>query len=115
MALSKKIFWTEHSKAKMRQYGLSKSKLLKLLYKPDRKEEGIAPQTTAVMATNKVFNFARKEVKIKKVPGEIWLMYKDDKDIRKIISAWRYPGVSKAGEDIPIPREIVEELKNELK
>ncbi len=108
----KKLFWTEHSKTKMRQYGLSKSKLLKLLYKPERKEQGIAFDTTAVMQTNKIFTFSKKEVKTKKIPGEIWLMYKDDKEIRKIISAWRYPGISKAGESIPIPRDILNELSN---
>jgi len=102
----KKIFWTDHAQLKMRQYGLSKSKLLQLLYKPDRKEEGIAPGTTAVMRTNKAYGN-----KPKKVNGEIWLMYQDAKDIRKIISAWRYPGVSKPGEKIPIPDDIRQELE----
>lgn len=96
----RKVFWTEHSKIKMRQYGLSKYKLLQMLYKYERKEKGIAPGTTAVMRTNKVFSqsLARK----KQAPGEIWLMYKDKKDIRSIISAWRYPGISKPGETADI-------------
>ena len=56
----------------------------------------------------------------KKNPGEIWLMYKDvalrhgSGQVRKIISAWRYPGVSKPGEAIPIPEEIKQELLNNL-
>ncbi len=100
----KKLFWTEHVKIKMRQYGLSKSKLMQLLYKPERKEKGIAPGCTALMQT-------RKSKMIP--PGEIWLMYHDIKDLRKIISAWRYPGISKHGESIPIPEDILEELKNE--
>ncbi len=111
----RKIYWTDHSKIKMRQYGLSKSKLLQLLYKPERKEEGIALGTTAVMQKNKSYSTA----KTKKSPGEIWLMYKDVKDssqgsgdIRKIISAWRYPGISKPGENIPIPEDIRQELSN---
>lgn len=103
----RKLFWTEHSKIKMKQYGLSKSKLLAILYKPERRELGIVPGTIAIMRTNKIF-FKTKQITItkawrssKKAPGEIWLMYKDIKDIRKIISAWRYPGVSKPGEEIP--------------
>lgn len=116
----RQLLWTEHSKIKMRQYGLSKQKLLGILYKPERKEQGIVPGTTAVMKTNKVF-FKAKQITIKqawekprKAPGEIWLMYKDVKKemvpTRKIISAWRYPGVSKPGEAIPIPDDIRREL-----
>jgi len=112
----RKLFWTEHSKIKMRQYGLSKQKLLGILYKPERKEQGIVPGTTAVMKTNKVF-FKEKKVTLskawnrqKRAPGEIWLMYKDVKDLRRIISAWRYPGVSKPGEEIPIPEDIKFEI-----
>lgn len=114
----KKIHWTEHSKIKMRQYGLSKTKLLNLLDKPERKERGIAPGTMAVMKTNR--KFISKKIllvktgwqKPKPSPGEIWLMYKDIKNFRKIISAWRYPGVSKPGEEIPVPEEIRWELLN---
>ena len=112
----KKLSWTQHSQIKMKQYGLSKQKLLGILYKPERKEKGIAPGTTAVMKTNKIF-FKEKRItlsnawkKPKKAPGEIWIMYKNIKDFRKIISAWRYPGISKPGEEIPIPEEIRQEL-----
>ncbi len=117
-----KLYWTEHSKIKMRQYGLSKSKLMNVIYKPERKEKGIADGTTAVMQTRKLFSFAKaagKEVASakasaprRKVPGEIWLMYKDDKDLRKIISAWRYPGISKPGDVIPVPQDILDEILN---
>ena len=115
----KKLHWTEHSKIKMKQYGLSKQKLLGILYRPERKEQGIVPGTTAVMKTNKVF-FKEKKITLNKVwkpikaPGEIWIMYKDIKkqgeQIRKIISAWRYPGISKPGEEIPIPEDIKREI-----
>src|SRR5579864_6815830 len=100
----RKLFWTSHSQVKMRQYGLSKIKLIQLLYKPDRKEAGIVPGTTAVMKTNKKYSASKKIVvqKQKRSPGEVWLMYKDVKDMRKIISAWRYPGISKPGEEIPV-------------
>lgn len=104
----------------MKQYGLSKQKLIGILYEPERKEQGIVPGTTAVMKTNKTF-FKAKQVTLKqawqnhpwgtrKAPGEIWLMYKDVKTAmvptRKVISAWRYPGVSKPGEAIPVPEDI---------
>ena len=83
----------------MRQYGLSKIKLINLIRKPQRKEDGIVPRTTAVMQTNKSYSNA----KVKRNPGEIWLMYQDiNNNIRKIISAWRYPGVSKPGESADI-------------
>lgn len=116
MAIFRKTIWTEHSKIKMRQYGLSKQKLLSILHKPERKEQGIVPGTIAHMRTNKVF-FKEKQItlagawkKPRKAPGEIWLMFKDTKDFRKIISAWRYPGISKPGEEIPIPEDIRKEL-----
>jgi len=107
----RQLHWTEHVKFKMRQYGLSKSKLMQLVYKPERKESGIAPGTIAVMKTN----ISYSKAKSKRAPGEIWLMYKDSKDARKIISAWRYPGISKPGE-INIPEDIRQELlSNEYK
>lgn len=116
----KKIFWTEHCKIKMRQYGLSKSKLLKLIYKPERIEQGIAPKTVAVMQSNNFFQraIASKIIavpmkKAPKAPGEIWLMYQDVDYQRRIISAWRYPGISKPGDSIPIPAEIKQELEKE--
>lgn len=106
MSQYKKLHWTEHSKIKMRQYGLSKGRLLAILRRPERKEQGIAPGTLAVMRTNISFSRA----KAKKAAGEVWLMYRDAKDFRNIISAWRYPGVSTPGEAIPIPEEIRLEL-----
>jgi len=126
----KKLVWTEHSKIKMRQYGLSKQKLLGILSKPERKEQGIVPGTTAVMKTNKIFFKAKQTTlsgawqKPRKAPGEIWLMFRDTnpsgpkgypsgQGFRKIISAWRYPGISKPGEAIPIPDDIRQELLQE--
>ena len=112
----KKLVWTTHSQMKMKQYGLSKQKLSGILRNPERKEQAIVPGLIAVMKTNKTF-FKEKKItlndawkKSKKSPGEIWLMFKDKKGERKIISAWRYPGVSKPGEEIPIP----EDIKNDI-
>jgi hypothetical protein len=39
-------------------------------------------------------------------------MYKDTIDQRKIISVWRYPGVSKPGEEIPLPPDLKIEIMN---
>jgi hypothetical protein len=125
----KKFFWTQHSQIKMRQYGLSKQKLLGILHRPERREKGIVPGTSAVMRTNKIFkkttpllkgkiqpDFAKASAWQRKAPGEIWIMYKDIKissaPTRKIISAWRYPGISKPGEEIPIPEDIKNEILN---
>ena len=112
--LHKKNVWTQHSQLKIKQYGLSKSRLLGILHKPERKELGIAPGTTAVMKTNVHKYLTNRKTKSvswqRKMPGEIWLMYKDIKNERKIISAWRYPGVSKPGEKIPIPEDIKREI-----
>jgi len=84
----------------MRQYRLSKSKVRGVLAKPKRVEKGIAPGTIAVMQpTSK-----------KKIFGEVWVMYQDVDHKRKIIVAWRYPGKSPIGEEIPIPDDIKEEL-----
>ena len=122
----RKLVWTQHSEIKMKQYGLSKSKLSNILRKPERKEKGIVTGTTAVMKTNPTSPRLRGASKImqnwkpNKAPGEIWLMYKDinqmnpatgyKEPIRKIISAWRYPGISKPGEEIPVPEDIRQEL-----
>lgn len=99
---SEKIFWTKHSKEKMRQYQLSEKRVLRILRKPDRREEGIAPGTIAAMQITGT----------KKHPTEAWLMYqilKKPKGI-KIISVWRYPGRSPVGEPPPIPEDIYQEL-----
>jgi len=113
MALIKKskekILWTKHSKEKRRYYQLSEKRVLRVLRHPDRKEEGIAPETIALM----------QRVGSKKHPYEIWLMYQTvkikDRTKIKIISTWKYPGISPIGEPIPIPEDIAEELKRILK
>ena len=97
----KSIFWTEHSKIKMRQYGLSESRLKRILRAPRRREKGIAPKTIALM----------QRAGSKKKQSEIWLMYQKIGQRKKIISAWRYPGISPVGEPIPIPEDIIKELK----
>jgi hypothetical protein len=102
-----KIFWTKHSKMKMRQYRFSEKRVLKILRKPDRKEVGIAPGTIAAMQITGT----------RKHPTEAWMMYqilKRPKGI-KIISTWRYPGRTPVGERPIIPEDTLEELYKLLK
>src|SRR6056297_441372 len=93
------IIWTKHAIFKMHYYRLSKPKIKRLLYNYDRKERGIAPKTIALM----------KRVK-KKRETEIWLMYEKKENKIKIISAWRYPGITKENESFYIPSDVLEEI-----
>ncbi|MDP2695901.1 MAG: hypothetical protein Q8O87_01455 [bacterium] len=122
--------WTSHIKSKMVYYRFSAQMIKNILSKPDRREMGIAPNTMAVMKRRDTPK--RKE--------EMWVMYSKfksannktrvtkkldkkvarNKDIEQpiintgqtiMISAWRYPGVSKAGKDIPIPEDILTEVQ----
>lgn len=126
-----KYEWTNHVKGKMVYYGISSSLIKRIVRFPKRKEEGVAPGTTAVMQPR---GSAR-------TPQEIWVMYKElgrkpssglqqlvpirngsrilDKvgtigyqPKTRVISAWRYPGVSPVGKKIPIPDEILQELES---
>jgi len=122
----KTLQWTEHSKIKMRQYGLSKQKISGILRNPERIEQAIVPGLTAAMKTNKKFVSKQPKNPPKanafrraSAPGEIWVMYKDKNPsassgqaTRKIISAWRYPGVTKPGDEIPIPEDIKTFIKS---
>jgi len=128
-----KYFWTLHSIEKMKFYGLSEQKILGVIRRPQRKEEGIVKNTTAVMQPTSVKTAAGKPV----WKNEIWVMYQtsgagnsksqatNPKQIPnpkfeklqsllnpnklKIISAWRYPGVSP--ERNPIPQDILREIE----
>ncbi len=115
----KKIYWTEHAREKMRFYGLSEARVLRVLRHPKRVEEGVAANTTAAM----------QRAGSVKHPYEIWMMYqkkgkrqkangksKEDYYLDKeqqivVISAWKYPGVTKVGAEIPIPEDILNELR----
>lgn len=105
------LAWTKHVARKMMFYGLSATKIKSILSRCDRKEEGVAPNTIAVM----------KRSGSKKNPQEIWAMYQDKEftqdgiksQRRVIITAWRYPGISKPREAIPIPEGVLKELEQE--
>ena len=95
----KQLYWTQHAKYKMRYYALSEQRVRRVLKTPSRIEEGIAPETIALM----------QRAGSKKHPYEIWVMVVDEKVRRKIISAWRYPGLTRLGE--PLPEEILREFR----
>jgi hypothetical protein len=104
----KNYFWTNHSKYKLFYYNLSPSIIRKVIRNPQRVEEGIAPNTTALMI--------RKDGKNNK--KEIWVMIQKRITLSvkhlaktKIISAWIYPGVSSKGKEIYVPDDVWEELK----
>lgn len=99
----RRIIWTKHSENKMKFYNISKQRVLRVLNKPYRLETGVAPKTLACMQP------VGKSNK-KKWKQEIWVMYQKVKGKLKIISVWRYPGVSPQSQ--PIPVEIINELKN---
>ena len=106
---TKELYWTRHIKEKMRYYGLGEGRLRRILRTPKRREKGIAPKTIALMqmaGTSK--------------PSEIWLMYQPASSAGKqkikkkiMISAWRYPGISPINKPIPIPENILEELRRD--
>lgn len=110
---------TKHSEYKMKQYGLSLQKVRGVIRNHRRREVGIVPKTVAVM----------QPVNPKRVDGkparndsqdsrsdsggetwkqELWVMYKEEGARKKIISAWRYPGISPKRD--PIPADILQEL-----
>lgn len=81
----RKLYWTSHAHSKMRQYHLSEARVKRILHTPKRVEEGIAEKTMAYM----------QPTGSKAHPHELWVMVEDVNDMRKVISAWRYPGVTK--------------------
>lgn len=112
---TEKYFWTRHAIYKLRQYGLSAQRIIRVINNPQRKEEGIVAKTIAVMQPSSTKNKNGKKV----WSQEIWAMYQvsakggkvksESKNTKyKIISAWRYPGVSPKRD--PIPKEILREI-----
>jgi len=94
----------------MRFYHFSKQRVQRVLHTPKRIEEGIAPNTIAMMQV----------AGSQKHPYEIWVMVQKNTDkrglkcgltrkITKIISAWKYPGRTKPGQ--PLPEEILREIR----
>jgi hypothetical protein len=137
---NEKYQWTQHSVYKMRQYGLSPQRVIRVIRNPERTEVGIVENTIAVMQPSSTrFKNGKKTWS-----QEIWAMYqlrragnlkseiRNPKQIQnnkiqnlkankltklipkklKIISVWRYPGVSPKNN--PIPDEILREVQKAL-
>jgi hypothetical protein len=116
-----KYIWTLHSRFKMKYYNVSESRVKRIINAPQRYEEGIVPNTIAVMQPASTKKYS-----------EIWVMYKIvdtfEKTLKnkikngnpikikakafKIITVWRYPG--KSPKRNPIPQDVLEEVKNLL-
>ena len=101
---TERFFWTSHALGKMQYYGLTAQRILRVINHPARIEEGVAEKTTAVMQPASV---NRKK---QTWSSEIWTMYQLENGQYKIISAWRYPGVSPKRN--AIPENIMEEVKD---
>ena len=126
-----KYEWTNHVQMKMRHYGLVENRVKRVIRVPFRYEEGILEKAIAVMQPNKITK--TEKGKPSEWKEEIWVMYvlvkgrenlqsearnskivnfqMSDKKI-KVITAWRYPGVSK--ERDPIPPDVMQEIRNLL-
>ncbi|MCX6767103.1 MAG: hypothetical protein NT170_05025 [Candidatus Moranbacteria bacterium] len=120
---TEKYEWTQHAAFKMKQYGLTAQRILRVVKNPQRTEEGIVKNTIAVMQPASLRTKDGKRV----WSQEIWAMYQlrsrgaisksqfpiskkiqNQKSKIRLISAWRYPGVSPKRD--PIPEDILREL-----
>lgn len=114
---NEKYHWTQHVVRKMEYYGLTPSRVLRVVRAPDRIEEGIVEGTLAAM----------QKAGSKSRPWELWTMWREsskkglsnlsrsylEPSRKVIITAWRYPGVSPIRDKAPIPADIVSELEAE--
>jgi len=135
-----KYQWTKHSLMKMQYYGLSQQRITRVIKSPQRIEEGIVEKTIAVMqpASTRGINDKKTwtseiwamyqihpvksaasrgllKAEFNRVKGQSSnLKVKNDlpnsQKQFKIISAWRYPGVSPKRD--PIPQEILDEINS---
>lgn len=114
--VSRSIEWTSHSLGKLRFYGLSKSRVLRVVAHPARVEEGVAENTIAFMqpvttTSSAPLTTSKKSFsKLRSKNYELWVMAQDTTATRKIISAWRYPGTTKPGE--PLPNSVLQGIRS---
>jgi hypothetical protein len=104
--------WTLHARAKMNHYRLTPSRVRHVLHSPKRIEEGVAPKTVAMMQPVSIKTAAGRAGGVKKESWtqEIWVMVQDAAGSRKVISAWRYPGVTKPRDAAFLQKEYGEFL-----
>jgi hypothetical protein len=98
--------WTLHARAKMNHYRLSPARVRHVLHAPRRGEEGVAPKTVAMMHPASI----KMDGKKASWTQEIWVMVQDAEGTRKVISAWRYPGVTKPRDATFLKKEYGEFL-----
>lgn len=102
----------------MQFYGLTASRVLRVIRAPQRMETGVVEGTLAGMQT----------AGTKERPWEIWAMWREDGKVKSlgklgtsslslgrkvIITAWRYPGTSPVRGAVPIPEGVLAELEAE--
>jgi hypothetical protein len=113
--------WTLHARAKMNHYRLTPSRVRHVMHSPKRGEEGVAPRTVAMMQPASIKTTGARVggraggagAKQESWTQEIWVMVQDAKDGRRVISAWRYPGVTKPRAAAFLKKEYSEFLSNE--
>jgi len=98
------LSWTNHVFGKMIYYKISEGLVRRVIRNPHRAEDGIAPNTIAVM----------QRTGSQKNPKEVWVMYVKDDSRKVIITTWRYPGISPVKDQIPIPNDILDKLSEEF-
>lgn len=112
---NEKYYWTQHVYGKMQHYAISEQTVRRIIRNPELTIEGVAPNTIAVMQTRG-----------NKQKYELWVMYQlaplannksqitnnKHKQIR-VITTWKYPGISPKDKSVPIPEDILEEI-NEI-
>lgn len=115
---TEKYEWTQHVIIKMRQYGLTSQRILRVVRSPKRLEAGIVKNTIAVMQPTSLSTKNGKRVWAR----EIWAMYQIKRKTKSeklkaigqqricLISVWRYPGVSPKRD--PIPVNILREIED---
>ena len=115
---TEKYEWTQHAIIKMKQYGFTAQRILRVIKNPQRAEEGIVKNTIAVMQPS---SFSTKDGK-RTWNREIWAMYQVKRKAKnanlktlapqriRLISAWRYSGVSPKRD--PIPEDILSEIES---
>jgi len=111
----KKYSWTRHVVGKMQYYRISESIVKRIIKSPKRMEKGIAEGTVACMISKRSKRKAEPRTGMRSRPStgeELWVMYQPKGARKHIITAWRYPGTSPVRDVLPIPEDILEEIKN---
>lgn len=131
------VVFTRHAEFKMKQYGLSAQRVRAVIRNPKRREEGVAKNTVAVMQPPSVkrkdgketwnqeiwvmFQIQGARIKDQESGDRNQEDQNGKKEITdpyslfpapgslKVISAWRYPGVSPKRN--PVPEEILREIE----